>query len=186
MLHKYRLQTRIFLTVKTYKTWTRFKSRTVCGHDGEAQHQTTITFTGKINVLNSKTQKYMFWSQKINTLSFFSSYIILNLHKERYPFVISKSKAACVLHEVDHGGTGWHLTARQWLVAVDVTDELRHWPALPVGFSSCVFATCCLFSFLLLSACWNHSVGRRFFCFLGAYCKSDQNFWVRGIATVWT
>lgn len=39
--------------------------------DGEAQHQTTMTFTGKSNVLNSKTQKYMFWIQKNKHLFFF-------------------------------------------------------------------------------------------------------------------
>lgn len=38
--------------------------------DGEAQHQTTMTFTGKSNVLNSKTQKYMFWIQKNKHLFF--------------------------------------------------------------------------------------------------------------------
>ncbi len=70
--------------------------------DGEAQHQTTMTFTGKSNVLNNKTQKYMFWIQKNKHL--FSSYnVILKIHKERYPFVNSKSKAACVLHEEDFG-----------------------------------------------------------------------------------
>lgn len=60
-------------------------------------------FTGKSKVLHSKTQKYMFWFQKNKHLFFPSYNIILEIHEERYPFVNSKSEAACVLHEEDGG-----------------------------------------------------------------------------------
>lgn len=95
-----------------------------------------------------------FGFKKINTF-FFSSYnVILEIHKERYPFVNSKSKAACVLHEEDLG-----LQGDTWQLANNCAGRKPTWhiscatcQSFLSAFRSCIFT---LFSFcrLLKSQC---------------------------------
>lgn len=60
--------------------------------------------------------------KKINTFFIFSSYnVILKIHKERYPFVFSKSKAVRVLHKEDCGGQG-----DAWQLANNCAGRIQH------------------------------------------------------------
>lgn len=138
-----------------------------------------MTFTGKSSVLNSKTQKYMFWIQKNKHL--FSSYnVILKIHKEQYPFVNSKSKAACVLHEED---CGYRVTPANNWAGRKQRDAYVVPPASPLCQPLELHSRSVSFCLLVWTGCWNHSVDRRFL-FSGAYCKSDLIVWVGKFATV--
>lgn len=135
---------------KTYKTWTGIQSRTVWGHDGEAQHQTTMTFTGKSN---SKDTKYMFWIPKNKHLFFLPKWQRHPWNTQRTvgsPFVNPKRKAACVLHKEDCGN---RVTLEQQ--ANNCAGRNQH----DTGWATCQFPQLRA----ALSLCWNHSVDRRFF-----------------------
>lgn len=122
-----------------------------------------MTFTGKSNVLNSKTQKYMFWIQKNKHLFFFSSYnVILEIHKERYPFVDSKSKAACVL---TRGGL-W-VQGDTWTASLQRCRSQPAWHVSRAACRSCPSASRAAFSLGFAFLFWRAA---EITVWIGAFC----------------
>lgn len=63
MLHRYRLRTRIVLTLKDTEHEAGSSPSDSCGHNGEKQCWDTMTFTSKPST-PQETHNYMFWITK--------------------------------------------------------------------------------------------------------------------------